>query len=214
MMKNPMTRRHWRLPLPAYRNLALRALSLATATAALGCGGSGEEVRDYPLRTTEYTEDGLRLVYSDVDQNGVQDTLKTFRVETDEDGNVELFLVRTDIDLTGDGVFNLARVYDDEGDLVLEEIDSNLDGTMDRTVYWQAGDIMRAEEDEDQDGVIDVTRYYREGFLNRTERDTNSDGEVDTWSYYDSGGIVRVGVDSNRDGAADQWTRRRDPEEE
>ena len=100
------------------------------------------------------------------------------------------------------------REYDERGDLMREDMDSNLDGDFDRTIFWEEGLIVRSEMDHNHDGAIDQYRYYENGFLNRVLTDENHDGEVDRWAYYDRHGLQRVGTDRNSDGEADTWSER------
>ena len=177
---------------------------------AVACGGPDETEPLPPLSYSEVTEDGIRVEYTDTDQDGTPEVIKYFEpTEPEEEGEEPgEYLARTEIDLNGDGSTNLVRVYGLNGDLLLEEMDGNFDGRADHTVHWEDGLIMRTERDEDHDGVVDVFRYYREGFLTRVLRDRDGNTEVDMWSYYDRRGLARVGYDSNGDGAADYWTRR------
>ncbi len=202
-----------------FENNAIRfvvSLLLGVSVGAVtGCAGASEEVEEHPLRVTHRLEDGRRLVISDVDQDGQADVRKYFGVPDSraDDPDAEEVLLVTEMDLSGDGLFNLRRSYDEHGELSVEEMDGNLDGDIDHRVFWQNGVIMRTERDENSDGLVDEFRYYREGYLNRVLRDRDGDSEVDTWAYYDRTGLARVGYDTTGDGAADSWTRREDEEE-
>jgi hypothetical protein len=191
----------------ARTSLILAGVLVGTALA--GCVGSGGADGRPLLDLPQYSPDGLRLVYSDTNDDGRPDVLKFFRDVRDADSGVRTStLVRTELDLNGDGRTNLRRTYDSRGELALEEMDGDLDGRMDHTVYWENGIILRTESDTDGNGWIDEHREYRDGYLSLVRTDTDGNGVIDTWSYYDHAGIVRVGVDSNGDGEADRWSRR------
>jgi hypothetical protein len=198
-----------RLARSRLRELALAlGLALAGGVAAAGCGGSGGPARpvlDLPL----YSPDGLRLLHSDADGDGRPDVIRYYREAADpETGRRTRTLVRTEIDLTGDGQINMRRVYDASGALAREDMDGNLDGRFDHVVYWENGLILRTETDTDHDGRFDEHRDYRDGLLSLVRKDTTGNGAIDTWSYYDRDGLARVGVDTTGDGEADRWTRR------
>jgi hypothetical protein len=188
--------------------LGATLLALAAGTA---CGGSEGEERSPTIDLPRYSEDGLRIVYSDLDHDGIPEVLKYFATDEEEEHraqDVERRLVRTEIDLTGDGIPNMRREYDELGELTREEFDGNFDGRIDHVIEWEEGLVMRSEQDENHDGRSDVFRVYRHGHLSRIMRDTNFDGTVDTWSYYDRFGLVRVGYDTDRNGEADYWVNR------
>jgi hypothetical protein len=190
-----------------YRTAVCFLLTASCLTVA--CGGGSEQARQSVYNGPQYTEDGLRIIRSDVNDDGIPDVTKYFEEVIDDSGFlVERNLVRTEIDLTGDGLVNMRREYDEFGDLVLELLDGNLDGRFDDVIVWEDGAEVSSERDSDFDGEVDEYRYFRQGLLYRVERDTDGDGELDTWSYYDRHGLARVGVDINDDGEPDTWTRR------
>ena len=171
----------------------------------LGCG-SGDEQRFERIRITE---EGLRALQSDIDDDGIPDVFRYFEVERAENtGELILTLVRTELDLTSDGLVNVRREYDEFGDLILEEMDGDLNGQMDHIVTWEQGMVTQTEDDDDGDGNFDEIRYYNQGFLSRVERDDNGDGAYDFWAYYDRYGLNRIGFDTNGDGEPDTWTQR------
>lgn len=196
-------------PRPISPHTGAALLVLAFVAVTVGCGGTDETEERPALDLPAYSEDGLRMVYSDIDDDGRPDVIKYFQeTEDPETGEHTRTLVKTELDLTGDGRINMRRTYDETGDLSLEEMDGDLDGRMDHTVYWENGVILRTETDTDHDGYLDEFREYRDGYLSLVRRDSDHDGEVDTWSYYDQEGLARVGVDTDGDGEADRWSRR------
>lgn len=197
----------------ALRNSLCRlviGITFASVWLPLGaCGGNDDEGPALPLTWTEELEDGSLIEYTDTDRDGTPEVAKFYTVlEAEGEEEPEKLLTRQEVDLNGDGTYNLTRRYDEDGELNQEDMDTNLDGRTDHVVFWQEGVIMRTERDENFDGVTDSFRHYREGFLIRVLRDTDGDGDVDMWSYYDRHGLVRVGHDTTGNGAADRWTRR------
>jgi hypothetical protein len=179
----------------------------------ISCGGAQQEEDVQVFPYIDYTEEGLRVLYSDTNLDGIADVAKYFTIELDEEGEVlEERLVLTELDLSGDGQYNMRRHYDESEQLFQEEMDGNLDGIMDHHVIWEGGQIMESQRDDNFDGVFDSFRFYRDGFLVRVERDLNGNGTVDMWSFYDRFGMNRVGYDTTGNGVANQWTRRPDQE--
>lgn len=65
------------------------------------------------------------------------------------------------------------------------EIDSDFDGTVDRTeVYDADGQISRIEVDTNKDGKVNEWITYKSGKPVQTQRDSNGDGKVDVWIEY------------------------------
>ena len=65
------------------------------------------------------------------------------------------------------------------------QVDSNFDGTIDRTESYNAnGDVEKVEIDGNEDGKIDEWITYQNGKPLKSERDTNGDGKADVWIDY------------------------------
>jgi len=65
------------------------------------------------------------------------------------------------------------------------EVDSNFDGTPDRTeLYDSAGRIARVEADTNADGKADTWIVYEGGMPVQEQRDSNGDGKPDVWIEY------------------------------
>jgi len=70
--------------------------------------------------------------------------------------------------------------------------------------YDEAGDAVQAEKDSDGDGRTDTWFYYSKGHITKVEEDTNGDGKPDVWEEYDSSEtLVRRLKDFNFDGKPD-----------
>lgn len=113
--------------------------------------------------------------------------------------------VRRELDLNGDGRIDLVRLYDEDGKLKSDEVDSDFDGTFDRILYYRDAHITRREIDADQDGRFEEVRQYIKGALFRVERDTTGDGKPDFWMFFKEGVLERAGIDVDGDGIIDEW---------
>ncbi|HVU05311.1 MAG TPA: hypothetical protein VHE30_26370 [Polyangiaceae bacterium] len=112
-----------------------------------------------------------------------------------------------EIDTNLDGAKDVVRTYNDKGDAVDEQADSNYDGKVDTWIRFSGGRISKVELDDNGDGRPDETRYYVKGKLSRVQRDTNHDGKADVWEVYADGQLERMGVDLDFDGHVDRWDR-------
>ena len=115
--------------------------------------------------------------------------------------------------------------------IIVSEIDSDGDGTIDRWEYpdherrprrvgfsrhggppdlWEVGDgrggVLRREFDDDRDGRVDRAEALTpEGTVYAQELDTNGDGRLDRRIRLDASGAV-LGVEADPDGRGD-WRR-------
>lgn len=116
-------------------------------------------------------------------------------------------LICREVDTNLDGVKDLFRAYDDQGQAVEERADANYDGVIDTWVRYDKGRIFQVDVDDAWDGQPDERRYFTGGKLTRIERDTNQDGNPDVWEIYVGGHLDRMGEDVNHDGRVDRWSR-------
>ncbi len=146
---------------------------------------------------------------SDLDNDGRPEVTKYYKTVDDPErpGQKKTILVRQDIDITWDGKVDIWRYFDESGMAEKEEWDTDYDGNIDETRYFEGGVIVRSERDRNNDGRPDVMRYYKEGKLERKETDTNGDGQVDRWEYFQGRILDRVGVDRDHDGTVDSWAK-------
>lgn len=116
-------------------------------------------------------------------------------------------LICREIDTNLDGTKDVVRTFNDHGEAVEEQADTNYDGKVDTWIRFAGGHISKVEVDLNGDGRPDETRYYVKGQLSRVQRDTNGDGRPDTWEVYSNGQLERIGVDLDFDGHVDRWDR-------
>ncbi len=112
-----------------------------------------------------------------------------------------------EIDTNLDGIKDIVRTYNEKGESLHEEADTNYDGRIDVWTTFGGGRIGREELDTNFDGRPDLWKYYVAGRLSRIQRDTNRDGKPDQWEFYTNGKLERVGIDSDFDGQVDRWDR-------
>jgi hypothetical protein len=116
-------------------------------------------------------------------------------------------LLCREVDTNLDGVKDVVRTYNDKGDALHEQADSDFDGRIDTWISFARGRISKVELDGNGDGRPDETRFYIDGALSRIQRDRNHDGRADVWEIYDKGRLQRMGIDLDFDGHVDRWDR-------
>lgn len=114
-------------------------------------------------------------------------------------------LVCREIDTNFDGVKDVVRRYNEKGESLHEEADSNYDGRIDTWITFAKGRLAEVKIDTDRDGNPDEWKYYSGGKLVRIKRDTNRDGKPDVWEIYRMGRLERMGVDLDGDERVDRW---------
>lgn len=120
--------------------------------------------------------------------------------------NMQLYSEMITSDINKDGAPD-AWTYVTNGYVDKQEIDINFDGKID-TVYIYEGEGKIKEEvlDTDYNGRMDNWRFYEDGRLVMDQMDSNGDGHVDYWFYVDRGRIYKIEKDTNHDGTADTTT--------
>lgn len=157
--------------------------------------------------------DKADLESSEYDTTGddVPDVLKVFRrIGSGTTGR--LVLMCREADLNSDGVKDVVRRYNDDGNPKREDADRDFDGGVDDIIYYENGQITHREVDTDGNGVTDLKIYYERGKPLRAERDiakrsTVAKWKPDVWEYYEEGRIVRIGTDLDGDSRVDRWDR-------
>jgi hypothetical protein len=114
-------------------------------------------------------------------------------------------LICREIDTNFDGVKDVVRRYNDKGESIAEEADSNFDGKIDTWITFVKGRLAEVKLDTTYDGNVDEWKYYSGGKLSRVSRDTNHDGKPDVWEIYREGKLERMGVDVDGDEHVDRW---------
>lgn len=114
-------------------------------------------------------------------------------------------LICREVDTNLDGVKDIVRTYNEKGESLHEEADSNYDGRVDTWISFSGGHVAQEQLDSNLDGQPDVWKFYSAGQLTRIQRDTNRDGKPDRWEFYTAGRLERIGVDVDFDGHVDRW---------
>jgi hypothetical protein len=199
------------------------SLALAVVVALSGCGGGASAgaqaqtagaAQQKPLKTS--ADDQSRCDFKGradrevVESSGpgamLPNVRRVFGILGEGDDRRRVLFCR-EIDTNLDGSKDVVRTYNDKGDAVDEQADSNYDGKVDTWIRFAGGRISKVEMDTDHDGRPDETRYYVKGKLSRVQRDTNRDGKADVWEVYAEGQLERMGVDLDFDGHVDRWDR-------
>ena len=193
-----------------------------------GCDGSLDEPepseesagdeRVWPDDSSRCPAEGPTRDVMEYDTSGDDhpDVRKVFAIVGDGLG-ARMVLICREADLNGDGIKDIVRYYNDEGDALREEADRNFDGNIDSITHFEhEGVVSRRELDEDYDGRVDTKTYYQHGQPLRTERDSAGRSTAyhwspDRWEYYEGGRVVRVGSDLDGDGRVDRWDRNSRP---
>lgn len=180
----------------------------ATGLALVGCKPKPEELestKDMKEQVLEREDPASGLVVQevDLDVDGTVDVYNYYRKRSND-----RLLVRKELDLNRDGKVDLISLFDDDGLLKKEQMDSDYDGHFDWTDHYQEGKRVMSEYDTETDGRPNVFKYYDsssgKSVLSRKERDTDGDGKIDVWERFDADGkVIRTGQDTDGDGKMD-----------
>lgn len=201
--------------------LAPLVLSLAALSTA-GCKKSAQEAFNSPATSTpkKVLPDGSIDDQSRCDWRGKKDRDV---IETAGPGSVlpnvrrvfavvgqgqdsQRILVCRETDTNLDGTKDVVRKYNDKGESLFEEADTNYDGKIDTWITFAKGRIAEMKLDANYDGNPDEWKYYSGGRLTRAKRDTNGDSKPDIWEMYGPDGTLeRMGVDIDHDERVDRW---------
>lgn len=116
-------------------------------------------------------------------------------------------LICREIDTNLDGIKDVVRTFNEKGEALREEADTDYDGRIDVWISFVGGRIAEENIDTNHDGKPDVWKVYTNGLLSRVKRDRNFDGNPDIWEIYAKGKLERMGVDESYDGHVDRWDR-------
>jgi hypothetical protein len=141
---------------------------------------------------------------------------RVFKVAGDRDSRHTVVLCR-EIDTNLDGLKDVVRTFNEKGEPLHEESDTNFDGKIDVWLNFADGRI--AEEDVDTTlgagtdagvagGRPNEWKFYVDGHLSRIRKNTHCpNGKPDVWEIYYNDRLERVGTDSSCDGHVDRWDR-------
>lgn len=133
--------------------------------------------------------------------NSTADGQVVARFFYDEKGNV----IRQERDTNGDGKMDRWIFYDSEGKIERIEQDEDVDGKPDLWLYYEKGKLKREEISGKRNGRIDLRYFFgSQGEVERKEQDTNGDGKPDVWVFYENKQPVRSEQDRNFAGRADR----------
>jgi hypothetical protein len=188
--------------------------------AASGCAGShtveaqtasaskrADSARGGDGSRCEYKGRVDREVAESVGTGALQPSIRRVYRVVGEGEQRRRILICREVDTNLDGIKDLVRRYNDQGEVIEEQADSNYDGKLDTWIRFSKGRIAQVDVDLNGDDSPDETRYYVRGKLSRVQRDTNHDGKPDIWEIYAGGHLERMGVDVDHDGRVDRWNR-------
>ncbi len=115
-----------------------------------------------------------------------------------------------ELDSNFDGVKDLVRIYNDEGQMLAEHADTDYDGKVDTWITFARTRVVKIEVDRNGDGRPDEFKEYVAGRLVKVQRDSNYDGQTDIWEVYEDGRLNRIGIDLDGDEKVDRWYRDRE----
>jgi hypothetical protein len=196
------------------------ALGLLFLAASPGCAGS-PSVQAHTATTSKRSDPARggdasrcefkgrvdREVAESVGTGALQPSIRRVYRVVGEGEQRRRILICREVDTNLDGLKDLVRRYNDQGEVLEEQADSNYDGKLDTWIRFSKGRIAQVDVDLNGDDSPDETRYYVRGKLSRVQRDTNHDGKPDIWEIYAGGHLERMGVDVDHDGRVDRWNR-------
>ena len=210
-MTYDVSRKKSRLSLSVLGSICAWGCASTTATQAVVGGklppGQDAHAAQADRSRCEYKGRGDRYVAESTGLGARALSVRRVYLVTGEGDQRRRVLVCREVDTNLDGLKDLVRQYDDQGQALEETADANYDGVIDTWIRFAKGRVVRVDVDHAFDGQPDETRYYVAGKLTRIERDTNQDGKVDIWEMYLEGHLDRMGVDENADGRVDRWNR-------
>jgi hypothetical protein len=133
---------------------------------------------------------------------------RVFKIVGERDNRHTVLLCR-EIDSNVDGIKDVVRTFNEKGEPLHEEADTNFDGKIDDWINFANGAI----EEEDLDttyatGRPNVWKFYLDGQVSRVRRNTHcATGKPDVWEIYFKGHLERIGEDMSCDGHVDRWDR-------
>jgi hypothetical protein len=199
-------------------NRSLLPLTLSLCAALTACGGTNFEAKG-PGVKAQKRADGTVDDRSLCDWKGKVDreasetagpgsvtpnVRRVYQIVGTSEDRHKVLICR-EIDSNFDGVKDVVRRYNDKGESLSEDADSNYDGRIDTWITFVKGRLAEVRLDTNYDGNPDEWKYYSGGKLSRVTRDTNRDAKPDVWEIYRDGKLERMGVDVDGDEHVDRW---------
>lgn len=169
--------------------------------AGVACGGTQVAREDFNTPVmTQKGPDGTVQQTTDLDGDGQPDVWTSFREQKTGKDQVRRVMVHKAVDLNRDGRVDIQMIYDDQGDLVREELDLDFDGRADVVRHYRKGKLEREDVASRFDGRIDIRKFYEDGVLVVKQVDTARNGHFDEFQYFLGNRLARVGWDRDGDG--------------
>lgn len=111
----------------------------------------------------------------------------------------------SEADLNFDLHIDTTRVFDEQAQLTLEQLDLDFDGRIDQQSTYEQGKLARKELDTNFDRMTDTWLWCDGQYLGRLERDRAKQGRVDTWEDYRGGLLSAARYDDDHDGKPERW---------
>jgi hypothetical protein len=157
---------------------------------------------DYRSRTD-------REVVETASPNSVRPNIRRVYGIVGQGDDARRVLLCRELDTNLDGIKDVVRTYDDNGEPLHELADTDYDGRIDTWITFAGGRISEVKISRSSYGRPDERRVYLAGRKVRAELDDNFDGKTEVVEIYDEGHLARRGVDLNGDGKIDRWESRR-----
>jgi hypothetical protein len=210
-------RRAWAIPVVATGGLVLFvACGGGGAAAKATAPGGSRDARKWPAddrslcQTFVHWKNNAQLdVTETVGPGSVKPNVRRVYKVIGERDDRHSVLVCREIDTNLDGIKDVVRTFNEKGEPLHEEADTNYDGKIDDWVNFAGGRL----EEEDVDTTLsagrpNVWKFYVNGELSRVRRNTHcASGKADTWEIYYKNRLERVGNDVSCDGHVDRWDR-------
>jgi hypothetical protein len=203
-------------------SLLLAAVLASLPVGVLGCQKSAKEAFNSPAKTTprkrlpdgsiddqskcDYKARKDRDVIETAGPGSVLPNVRRVFAVVGQGQDRQRVLVCREIDTNLDGTKDVVRKYNEKGESLFEEADTNFDGRIDTWITFAKGRIAEMKVDQNYDGNADEWKFYSAGKLTRSKRDTNFDSKADVWEMYGPDGrLERMGVDVDKDERVDRW---------
>jgi hypothetical protein len=196
------------------------AAALVAAALLAACGSSGAKPKSQPKAEVSAKgfskDDKARCEWRDRPDREVSEATAAGSMAPNlrrvyqifgEGADRKKVLICLEVDTNLDGVKDVMRTFNEKGEPLHEESDTNYDGHVDSWSTYANGRLASQFIDTKGAGKPNVWKYYSNGKLSRIQRDSNGDGNPDVWEIYALGRLERVGVDVDFDGHVDRWDR-------